>query len=30
MRDNYGSEEWKSNVAKVGKLKVCLNPERKR
>ena len=30
MRDNYGNEEWKSNVAKVGKLKVCLNPERKR
>jgi aryl-alcohol dehydrogenase-like predicted oxidoreductase len=30
MRDNYGSEEWKSNVAKVGKLKVCLKSERRR
>jgi aryl-alcohol dehydrogenase-like predicted oxidoreductase len=28
MRKNYGNDEWKSNVAKVAKLKVCLVLER--
>jgi aryl-alcohol dehydrogenase-like predicted oxidoreductase len=28
MRENYGNDEWKSNVAKVAKLKVCLALER--
>jgi aryl-alcohol dehydrogenase-like predicted oxidoreductase len=28
MRKNYGNDEWKSNVVKVAKLKVCLALER--
>lgn len=28
MRDNYGNDEWKNNVAKVVALKVCNNKSR--